>query len=38
MILIDSHAHIYLKEFDDDRDQMMGRAREAGVQEILMPA
>ena len=38
MILIDSHAHIYLKEFDDDRDQMMGRAAEAGVQEILMPA
>lgn len=38
MILIDSHAHIYLKEFDDDRDQMMGRAREAGVQQILMPA
>lgn len=38
MILIDSHAHIYLKEFDDDRDQMMGRARQAGVQEILMPA
>ncbi len=38
MILIDSHAHIYLKEFNDDRDQMMGRAAEAGVQQILMPA
>ena len=38
MILIDSHAHIYLKEFDDDRDQMMDRAGDAGVQQILMPA
>ena len=38
MILIDSHAHIYLKEFEDDRDQMMGRAAGAGVQQILMPA
>jgi len=35
--LTDSHAHIYLEEFDDDRDDMIQRARDAGVKKIFMP-
>jgi len=37
-MLIDTHAHIYLKQFDDDREAMIGRAREAGVETIVQPA
>lgn len=35
--LIDSHAHIYLEHFDDDLDQALQEASEAGVELILMP-
>ena len=38
MYLIDTHAHIYLPEFDTDRYDCISRALEAGVQSILMPA
>lgn len=38
MYLIDTHAHIYLPEFDADRAEMLDRAKEAGIQQILMPA
>ena len=34
---IDSHAHIYLEQFDKDRDDIIERAREAGIKKILMP-
>ncbi|MEZ4698911.1 MAG: TatD family hydrolase [Rhodothermales bacterium] len=37
-MLIDTHAHIYLDRFEPDRDAMMGRAKEAGVEAIVMPA
>jgi len=37
-MLIDTHAHIYLDRFDDDRDAMLQRARDAGVEAIVMPA
>ena len=37
MQLIDSHAHIYLKEFKDDLNLIIDRAREAGVEAIYMP-
>ncbi len=36
--MIDSHAHIYLPEFDSDREQIIQKAVEAGVQKILLPA
>ena len=36
--MIDSHAHIYLKEFDPDWPQVIERAKEEGVRGILMPA
>jgi TatD DNase family protein len=35
MELIDSHAHIDFPQFDDDRDAMLTRAREAGVTTLL---
>jgi TatD DNase family protein len=35
--MIDSHAHIYASEFDQDRDQVVQRALEQGVEKILMP-
>src|SRR5215207_518413 len=38
MYLIDTHAHIYLPEFDTDRQDCIARAKEAGITEIIMPA
>jgi TatD DNase family protein len=35
--LIDTHAHVYLDEFRDDRDEMLRRAIEKNVQRIYMP-
>ncbi len=34
---IDTHAHIYSTDFDKDREEVMERSREAGVNEIYMP-
>lgn len=38
MQLIDSHAHIYLPEFDTDRKALLVEALNAGIGKILMPA
>lgn len=38
MYLIDTHAHIYLPEFDADRTALMEAAHSSGVETILMPA
>lgn len=38
MYLIDSHAHIYLPEFDKDREFLIEEAKNAGVEKIFMPA
>lgn len=35
--MIDTHTHIYLKQFDDDRAAMLERAREAGVKAFYLP-
>ena len=35
--MIDTHAHIYLDDFRDDRNDMLQRAYEAGVERIYMP-
>ncbi len=37
-VIVDTHAHIYHKRFDTDQDEMIGRARAAGVETILMTA
>ena len=34
-MLIDSHAHLDFNQFDDDRDQVVARAREAGLSAIV---
>lgn len=36
--LIDTHAHLYFERFDEDRAEVLHRAREAGVTAIVMPA
>jgi TatD DNase family protein len=37
-MLIDTHSHIYLPEFDPDRADMLARAVNEGVDSIFMPA
>ncbi len=37
MKLVDTHAHLYLSEFDNDRDSMIQRAIEANVEKIILP-
>jgi TatD DNase family protein len=37
MQLIDTHTHIYLPEFDNDRDDVVKRAVENNVTKLLMP-
>ncbi|MHB1921936.1 MAG: TatD family hydrolase [Chitinophagaceae bacterium] len=36
-MLTDTHAHLYLKEFDSEREAIMERALGAGVQKIYLP-
>lgn len=38
MQLIDTHSHLYAEEFDDDRAEAVLRARERGVERLLLPA
>lgn len=38
MRLIDTHSHIYGPEFDEDRAEVVERAREAGVEALVLPA
>jgi len=37
MIFIDTHAHLYASEFDEDRSEMIARARTLGVEQFLLP-
>ncbi|MFN1835943.1 TatD family hydrolase [Balneola sp. MJW-20] len=36
--MIDTHSHIYLEQFDEDRNEVMKRAVDAGITDIYMPA
>ncbi len=36
--IIDTHAHVYGERFEDDIDEVLGRAVEAGVEAIVVPA
>ena len=36
-MLIDTHAHLYSKDFDEDVNQVIIRAKEVGIEKILMP-
>ena len=35
--LIDTHTHLYVEEFDGDRQETLDRARQAGVSMMFMP-
>ncbi|WNB16975.1 TatD family hydrolase [Marivirga arenosa] len=35
--MIETHAHLYVDKFDEDRQEMMERAEEAGVKRFYMP-
>jgi TatD DNase family protein len=37
MRIIDTHSHIYSEEFDNDIDEVILRAKRAGVEKILLP-
>jgi len=37
MILIDTHTHLYLNDFDKDRQQIVNNAVENGVERMLLP-
>ncbi|MCB0549628.1 MAG: TatD family hydrolase [Phaeodactylibacter sp.] len=37
MRLIDTHTHIYLEEFDEDREEMIQRALDSGVEQFFLP-
>jgi TatD DNase family protein len=37
MQLIDTHTHIYLPEFDNDRDETIKRAIDDGISKLFMP-
>ena len=35
--MIDTHSHIYDEAFDDDRDEVLARARDAGINKVFLP-
>ncbi len=37
MELIDTHSHLYLGHFDDDRNETIDRAKKAGIAHIILP-
>lgn len=36
-MMIDTHAHLYLEEFDEDRTALMQRMQDAGVEKVFLP-
>ncbi len=36
-MLIDTHAHLYLPQFDPDREEVLARAKAAGVGRVYLP-
>ncbi len=38
MILTDTHTHLYSSQFQEDRNEMMQRAIEAGVSRLFVPS
>lgn len=35
--MIDTHTHIYLEEFDADRDDVVSRAQQSGISHLVLP-
>ena len=38
MKLIDTHTHLYLKEFDDDFEQVVKRSKKLGIKKFIFPS
>ena len=38
MELIDTHTHLYLKEFDSDIDQVVNKSRDMGINKFIFPS
>lgn len=36
-MFVDTHSHLYVEEFDEDREAVIQRAKEAGIEAILLP-
>ena len=36
-MLVDTHTHLFVAEFDADRAQVIARALDAGVEKMLLP-
>ncbi|MFZ1379938.1 MAG: TatD family hydrolase, partial [Saprospiraceae bacterium] len=36
-MIIDTHTHLYVEEFNEDRNEMISRATAAGIQKFLLP-
>lgn len=36
-MFIDSHSHLYVEEFDHDRDEVIQRAKDVGIEAVLLP-
>ena len=36
-MFIDTHAHLYVEQFDEDRDEMVKRAIDNGVSKLFLP-
>ena len=37
MRIVDTHAHLYLEDFEKDLDDVVARARSTGVEKVLLP-
>ncbi len=37
MILIDTHSHLYLEEFEEDIEEVVARAKSVDIKKILLP-
>ena len=37
MRIIDTHAHLYLEDFDGDIDNVIEKAKSIGVEKVLLP-
>lgn len=38
MKFVDTHSHIFSKEFDEDREEVMARCFESGVETVVLPS
>ena len=38
MNFIDTHTHLYIDSFDDDRDEVIQNAIDAGIEKFFLPA